>query len=204
MPFRCKRRQGSTEVIVYFPESSVGANDPYKADRSHQGDAAVLCGLVVNVSAADGRGIGNDTFDPLHDVRRKCHWSAQRPGVQLRAPALTEPDTTTATGARGECPRAKWSNSTDGPAGARQLQCPCWAASRHGALSSLQSFGSSGRTLEASSLGQLVLRRAPNRHGPAQSAEERATQNGRTGNHEVWFSHGRGPEESGTSRAGTR
>jgi hypothetical protein len=76
MPLGRERGEWSTEVVINVPERSVAAKEPYRSNRSHQGDAAILCGLVVNVTATDGRGVGNDTLDLFREVRGKRH----RPG----------------------------------------------------------------------------------------------------------------------------
>ena len=46
-----QRSERRTEVVVNFPKGSVWPQEPSRADRTHQRDAAVASGLVVDVKA---------------------------------------------------------------------------------------------------------------------------------------------------------
>jgi hypothetical protein len=73
MPLWREWSDRTTEVIINIPESSVRTKEPDRSNRSHQGDAAVLRGLVVNVATADWLSGRDDCLDSFHDVCGKHH-----------------------------------------------------------------------------------------------------------------------------------
>ena len=67
-----QRSERRTEVVVNFPKGSVWPQEPSRADRTHQRDAAVASGLVVDVKAL-GAHRREDRLDSIDDMRRQRH-----------------------------------------------------------------------------------------------------------------------------------
>jgi hypothetical protein len=75
MPLGPQWNEWSTEVVVDLPNGPVGAEKPYRSDGTHDGDATVPSGFVVDVPA-HGRGAGDDGLEPRCDVLGKEHLTA--------------------------------------------------------------------------------------------------------------------------------